>query len=165
MGANNPAVLISELETINEKHYEAARSTVNNLVDVKVALHRHDKILDDQIEDFTARIGIADGNINALTQQNGKLQTMLIENVGVSVSPDNISDIVYPQNAYSAKLIKLQAKNSAIDDAMNVVKKSFEKDHMDLGAFLKTIRSLASKQARQIIKMRKLLGSAPGGPQ
>lgn len=42
---------------------------------------------------------------------------------------------------------------------MGVVRKSFDKDNIDLSTYLKTVRQLSSKQAKQIIKMRKLVGS------
>jgi hypothetical protein len=41
-----------------------------NLVDVKVALHRHDKVLDDKIESFKTRLGALDGNCEALKAEN-----------------------------------------------------------------------------------------------
>lgn len=62
-------------------------------------------------------------------------------------------------NALSSKLIKLQAKNIAIDDAMNVFKKHYEKDNIDLQEFLKNIRVLANKQCKTTIKVNRLLAS------
>lgn len=47
---------MSDIESINDKYYSEAQSSINSLVDLKVALHEHDKILDDQIDDFKARI-------------------------------------------------------------------------------------------------------------
>jgi len=38
-----------------------------------VALHEHDKVLDEQIDDFKARIGAAEGNIQMLEKENGDL--------------------------------------------------------------------------------------------
>jgi len=40
--------------------------------------------------------------------------------------------LVYPSNNVSKALLDLQSKNSAIDDCMAAVKKSFDKDNLDL---------------------------------
>ena len=56
----NPQVqkqqILNDLDTINDKYFAEAQSSITALVDIKVALHEHDKILDDQIDDFKARI-------------------------------------------------------------------------------------------------------------
>ena len=56
----NPQVLkqqiMNDIDSINDKYFTEASSSINNLIDLKVALHEHDKILDDQIDDFKARI-------------------------------------------------------------------------------------------------------------
>lgn len=56
--------VMSEIESINDKYYAEAQNSINSLVDLKVALHEHDKILDDQIDDFKARIVSALSNNN-----------------------------------------------------------------------------------------------------
>lgn len=44
-----------------------------------------------------------------------------------------------------------------IEDCMQVVKKAYDKDILALEDYLKQIRMLANKQARQQIKLNKLL--------
>ena len=88
------------------------------------------------------------------------MQKFLSEHSGQQeVTAANVDEMVYPANAISKKLLHLQGKNLAIEDCMQVVKKSFDKDNITLEEYLKLIRQLSSKQAKQIIKMRKLTGS------
>ena len=61
-----------------------------------------------------------------------------------------------PSNPLSEKLIKYHCKTACIEDAMSVIKKAYEKDKIDLKEYLGHIRSLANKQCRTIIKMRKI---------
>mmetsp|Transcript_18010 Transcript_18010/g.12953 ORF Transcript_18010/g.12953 Transcript_18010/m.12953 type:complete len:95 (+) Transcript_18010:796-1080(+) len=91
---------------------------------------------------------------------NARIQEAL-DKVNTSVEPtvDTLDEVVYPVNALSTKLIKLQAKIIAIDDAMNVFKKHYEKDNIDLQEFLKNIRALANKQCKTTIKVNRLLAS------
>ena len=42
-----PQQLISEFDEMNTKYFQDVTSAVNALVDSKVAVHAHDKILDD----------------------------------------------------------------------------------------------------------------------
>lgn len=55
---------------------------MNSLVDSKVAVHAHDKILDDQIDDFKARLTYIDGNIQSFQQENEQLQKVIGESSG-----------------------------------------------------------------------------------
>ena len=57
----------------------------------------------------------------------------------------------------SEKLIQLQAKILALDDALSVLKKGFDKDQIDLATFLRYVRQLSSKQCKQQQKINKLL--------
>lgn len=47
----NPAVqkqqLLNDLDGINDNFFEQTKNSINALIDLKVALHEHDKILDD----------------------------------------------------------------------------------------------------------------------
>ena len=52
---------------------------------------------------------------------------------------------VKPANALSEKLIKLQAKNAALEDAMGVLKKAFDNDVIGVDDYLKSIRNLAKQ--------------------
>ena len=49
--------VMQELDTLNNKYFEEVKKGVNSLVDSKVAVHAHDKILDDQIDDWKEKIG------------------------------------------------------------------------------------------------------------
>jgi len=64
---------MSDFETLNTDFFNEVNKSVNALVDSKVAVHAHDKILDDQIDDFKERLTVIDGNINSLQQDNEQL--------------------------------------------------------------------------------------------
>ena len=66
MNMNTPQALIQEVEELNTKYFQEVTKAVNALVDSKVAVHAHDKILDDQIDDFKERLTVIDGNIESL---------------------------------------------------------------------------------------------------
>lgn len=61
---------MQEFEELNTKFFMDVTTCVNALVDSKVAVHAHDKILDDQIDDFKNRLTSIDGNIQGLNQEN-----------------------------------------------------------------------------------------------
>ena len=52
-----------ELNDLNDTYFEEVKKGVNYLVDSKVAIHAHDKVLDDQIDEFKEKIGTIEGNI------------------------------------------------------------------------------------------------------
>ena len=47
---------MQDFEELNTKYFNEVIKAVNALVDSKVAVHAHDKILDDQIDDFKERL-------------------------------------------------------------------------------------------------------------
>lgn len=47
---------MNDIDTLNDNFFKEAQQSVDSLIDLKVALHEHDKVLDDQIDDFKARI-------------------------------------------------------------------------------------------------------------
>lgn len=51
--------------------------SVGSLIDLKIAIHRHDKILDDKIDEVSARLGGLDANNEALRSQNEKIEKFL----------------------------------------------------------------------------------------
>ena len=63
-------MLEQEIDDVNEKYFTEVTKGVNALVDTKVAIHKHDKVLDDQIDDFKERIGKIESNIDVLQQEN-----------------------------------------------------------------------------------------------
>ena len=73
------------------------------------------------------------------------------------VDADNIDSHVYAQNPLSEKLIKLQSKVSALEDAMGVLKKAFDNDLISLDDYLKSVRQLANKQCKTMIKTNRLI--------
>lgn len=78
---------------------------------------------------------------------------------------DNIDEFVFPTNPLSTKILNLQCKYSALEDAMQVAKKAYDKDEISLEDYLKVIRTLAKKQARQKVKLNKLMpDEQPGMP-
>lgn len=56
------------------------------------------------------------------------------------VTAQNVDQLVYPSKDVSKKLLELQSKYSAIEDGLNIVKKSFDKDNIPLSDMLKLIR-------------------------
>jgi hypothetical protein len=62
-GTASPQALMQEYNELNTKYFMDVTTCVNALVDSKVAVHAHDKILDDQIDDFKERLTVIDGNI------------------------------------------------------------------------------------------------------
>ena len=83
------------------------------------------------------------------------------------IDASNIDEHVCAQNPLSEKLIKFHCKVASIEDAMGVVKKAFDNDIIDLETYLKTIRQLAKKQCKSLIKTNRLLQgtSQPGMTQ
>ena len=153
-----------ELNELNDKYFEEVKKGVNCLVDSKVAIHAHDKILDDQIDDFKEKIGTIEGNIQAMDEENDALRKIMSENQPQNqVNFDNLDEHVKPANALSEKLISLQAKNAAIEDAMGVLKKAFDNDAISLDDYLKSIRTLAKRQCKQIIKINRLTKTGSQG--
>lgn len=63
----------------------------------------------------------------------------------IVINVDTVDQHVMPSNPLSDKLIKLHCKTASCEDAMNVVKKAYDKDKIDLQEFLRNIRQLANK--------------------
>ena len=82
MQGSNPQSLVQEFDQLNDKYFDQVTKAVNSLVDSKVAVHAHDKILDDQIDDFKARLTYIDGNIQSFQQENEQLQKVIGESSG-----------------------------------------------------------------------------------
>ena len=149
--------IMREFNELNDKYFEEVKKGVNALVDCKVAVHAHDKTLDDQIDEFKAKIGAIDGNIQALEKENSELEALASNQASqVMVTLENVDMHVRPANPVSTKLIKLQAKSTAIEEAMGVVKKAYDNDVINVDDYLKTIRNLAKKQSRQIFKINRI---------
>ena len=103
---SGPQQLESELSTLNDKYFEEVKKGVNALVDTKVAVHKHDKVLDDQIDDFKERLGTIESNIEALQQDNERMMKMLGDGQNLAaIDANNIDDHVMPNNVLSEKLL------------------------------------------------------------
>ncbi len=74
---------------------------------MKVAVHNHDQILDDKIDDYKARLGELDGNCEALKAESISMEKFISKTKNIAVTPDNVEQLVHPANAISDKLIKL----------------------------------------------------------
>jgi len=61
------------VESLNDQYHREALKTVGNLIDLKVAIHKHDHVLDDKIDDFRSQVGTLSGNIEALKNENDHL--------------------------------------------------------------------------------------------
>jgi hypothetical protein len=93
-----------------------------------------------------------------MNTQVSELKDILSSKTGQpELSVDNIDQFVYASNPLSIKVLQLQSKFNGIDDAMQVIKKAYDKDQISLEEHLKLIRQLSKKQARQQIKLNKLL--------
>jgi len=68
--AITPQQLIFEVDTFNEQYHREALKTTTNLVDLKVAIHKHDHVLDSKLEDFRSQVGTLSGNNEALRNEN-----------------------------------------------------------------------------------------------
>ena len=96
-----------EFEELNTKYFNEVTKAVNGLVDSKVAVHAHDKILDDQIEDFKNRLTVIDGDIQTLQQENEQLQKVIDESQNAQpINATNIEEHCQPKNPLSERLIK-----------------------------------------------------------
>lgn len=83
---------------------------------------------------------------------------MISESSGATnLNVDNIDEHVKAQNPLSDKLLKFHCKVQSCEDAMVVIKKAFDNDLMPLDEYLKTIRQLATKQCKSIIKVNRLI--------
>ena len=87
-------------------------------------------------------------NRNQMIEQQLKAQA---EFGGASL--ESIDKIVTIPDPISEKIVKIVSKYNALEDCMAVVKKGYEKDAVDIKDFLKTVRELSKKQAKQINKM------------
>lgn len=59
-----------ELDSLNDKFYIETLATCTSLVDLKVAVVKHDIVLDNKIEEFRRNIGALDGNCEVLKNEN-----------------------------------------------------------------------------------------------
>lgn len=50
----------------------------------------------------------------------------------------------------------------ALEDAMGALKKAFDNDVISLDEYLRTIRTLANKQCKQIVKINKIISATSG---
>jgi hypothetical protein len=53
----SPQEVIAKLDAHNEKYFTETCEAVRNLVDIKKALHAHDRILDEKTELFKSNLG------------------------------------------------------------------------------------------------------------
>ena len=100
-------------------------------------MNQHDKILDEQTDELQRRIAVIDGNNQTLMHENAAMEKIVSDSSqSTAITPDNIDAYVMPSNPFSEKLLDLQCKNSACEDAMNVIKKAYDKDKIDLKEYL-----------------------------
>jgi hypothetical protein len=72
------------------------------------------------------------------------------------LNTSSIDHFVYPANPLSVKTLDLQSKFNALEDAMQVIKKAYDKDEITLDEYLKFVRQLSQRQARKQVKINKL---------
>jgi hypothetical protein len=72
------------------------------------------------------------------------------------VTEENLSNELYASNKISEKLLKLIAKDAALEDCQHALKKVYEKDQIDLTEFLSNIRKLAGSQFMVTVKRSRI---------
>lgn len=136
---------------MNQKFFEEAVVSVNALVDLKVAVHRHDAVVDDKTDETKVQLGLLDSENQIIRGENQTEQKFIDNNRNVTeVTASNVDSLVYPSNPVSKKMVELLSKSSAIEDGLTVVKKSLEKDNLPVTDLLKFYRQLCGKQFKQI---------------
>ena len=71
--------IFQNISKMNEEYYEEVKVGVNALVDLKVKVHQHDKVLDDQIDEYKKKIGDIEENIQIMGRENDELGRILTE--------------------------------------------------------------------------------------
>ena len=126
---------------MNQKFFEEAVVSVNALVDLKVAVHRHDAVVDDKTDETKVQLGLLDSDNQIIRGENQTEQKFIDNNRNVTeVTASNVDSLVYPSNPVSKKMVELLSKSSAIEDGLTVVKKSLEKDNFPVTDLLKFYR-------------------------
>lgn len=72
-----PQKVVAKLDELNENYFKEMNSSCQNLIDIKAAVHQHEKKVDDAIQDMSLRHGRLDGNIDILTKENAQIQQFL----------------------------------------------------------------------------------------
>ena len=81
-----------------------------------------------------------------MSSQVAELSSVLSAKTGQpELSVENIDQFVYASNPLSIKVLQLQSKFNGIEDAMQVIKKAYDKDQMSFEEYLKIIRQLSKK--------------------
>ena len=65
---------------------------------------------------------------------------------GKDLSPEELHEVLNPGGTIQFALIKNMAKDRALEDTMNNLKKGFEQNTIDLGEFMQQVRQLSRKQ-------------------
>ena len=55
---------------MNQKFFEEAVVSVNSLVDLKVAVHRHDAVVDDKTDETKVQLGLLDSENQIIRGEN-----------------------------------------------------------------------------------------------
>jgi uncharacterized coiled-coil DUF342 family protein len=140
-------------------------TAAQNFVDLRVAVTRHDEILDSKISEVTQHLGAIDNNCEQIQKENEALNALVQKSSTMKqVTSDNVTEFVHPADAISEKLIKLQAKIEALNECRAMIKKAYSKDMINLKKMLEMVRTISKKQCKTIQKINKLIGGAQAAP-
>lgn len=69
--------LIQNLDAEGERYFKEIQKAATNLVDMKVAVHEHDAILDHKIDGFRVKIGVCEANTEVIEKENRKIESFI----------------------------------------------------------------------------------------
>jgi hypothetical protein len=65
---------MQKFEQFNDKYFREMSQACQAMVDVKVALCKHDQVLDAKISDFNGRVANIDSVMDGMRQENAKIE-------------------------------------------------------------------------------------------
>lgn len=154
MPQGQPSAPQKDLSQINSKIDQAAEDFFNDsvklcneLVASKVRLHEDKTKLKQKLDQFTAHKQQVESQI----AQSHSLVQSTQQFVAQSQSQEelnehNFDQLVNFKGAYSEKMAYLAAKELALEDTLDVLKKCFDKEHLPLQDYLRMVRQQSERQ-------------------
>eukprot|EP00347_Sterkiella_histriomuscorum_P021654 403333228 len=155
---NSNFELIEKIDKLSKRYTEKSQETLNKLVESKVQLHQNKRIIEEQLENLKSNCGTIDQNIQQLNNHSMRLQQFVSEQgASQDVNEDNIGNLIYPKDAYSAKIVEYVSKENALEDCLIALKKAFEKEQLSFPDFIKSVREISRRQFKAQFKRNKLV--------